>query len=165
MKTLVLMRHAKSDWGTPADSDFDRPLNTRGQKSAAALGTWLREKALHPTEALVSSARRTQETWERLAIRSCQAWFLEGLYHASAPQILMALRQAREDTVLVIGHNPGIASFAADILGPHEDLPPDFHRYPTGATSIITFPAKTWDQVSPGTGRLVDFVTPRSLTD
>ena len=163
MTTLILMRHAKSDWNSPAESDFDRPLNARGQRSAQALGTWLRDKALHPGEALVSSSRRTQETWERLAIRSCRVWFLDDLYHASAAQMLAALRRAEAGTVLMIGHNPGIASFAGELLAPDQAPPPDFHRYPTCATSVIDFPAPSWDRVGPGIGTLSDFIVPRDL--
>jgi phosphohistidine phosphatase len=157
------MRHAKSDWATPTEGDFDRPLNKRGRRSARALGNWLRERALQPGEALVSSARRTQETWERLEIRSCRVWFLDHLYHASAGQMLAALRRAEADCVLMIGHNPGIASFAEELTGAANDLPTDFHRYPTGATAVIRWSAKTWSQVDPGSGTLVDFVIPRDL--
>ena len=163
MTTLILMRHAKSDWHSPEQSDFDRPLNPRGRKSARAMGDWLRQKGLHPEEALVSSARRTQETWELLAIRSCRAWFLDELYHASAAQMAKALRQAEAETVLMIGHNPGIASFAEEMVAPSEDLPMEFYRYPTCATSVITFAEKRWSAVTPGTGTLTGFEVPRAL--
>ena len=62
MKTLVLMRHAKSNWSGDL-SDFDRPLSERGVKSARALGKWLRENDLFPDFALVSAAKRTVETF------------------------------------------------------------------------------------------------------
>ena len=163
MTTLILMRHAKSDWSTPSEGDHDRPLNKRGQRSARALGDWLRKKGLHPKEALVSSARRTQETWERLEVRSCRVWFLDDLYHASAAQMLAALRRAEADPVLMIGHNPGIAAFAEEMVIGSEDIPMDFYAYPTCATSVITFPVKSWKQVAPGTGSLDDFVIPREL--
>ena len=65
MKTLVLMRHAKSSWSGDL-SDFDRPLNSRGIRSARALGNWLRSNDLLPDFALVSAAKRTVETFDKL---------------------------------------------------------------------------------------------------
>ena len=163
MLTLILMRHAKSDWSTPSDRDFDRPLNKRGRRSATALGTWLRDRGIRPGEAQVSSARRTRETWERLEIGDCSPRFLDQLYHASAMQMMTALKQAKADTVLMIGHNPGIAGFATDLIGPTEVVHPDFHRYPTCATSIIHFEVDAWQDIEAGCDRLAEFIVPRDL--
>ena len=68
MKRLILMRHAKSDWGDPMLPDHDRPLNKRGRRAASALGHWMREAGLRPDQILCSSATRTQETCARLAL-------------------------------------------------------------------------------------------------
>lgn len=167
--TLILTRHAKSDWDDPALSDHDRALNARGQGDAPRIGAWLKDKGHLPGEALVSSARRTQETWERLAQglglglgRTVPMTTLPGLYHAEAEDILRHLRGATAPTVLLIGHNPGIGEVAHRIVdepAPH----PRFIDYPTCATLVAEFPATGWGEVDWWSGRAVDFVVPRDL--
>ena len=163
--TLILTRHAKSDWDDPALSDHDRPLNARGRRDAPRVGAWLAGSGYRPGEALVSSARRTQETWERLAAaldRAPAPRTLPGLYHAGAADILQQLRGATVPTVIVIGHNPGIGEFAYRIV----DTPaahPRFIDYPTCATLVADFAADGWDRVDWRSGRCLDFVVPRDL--
>jgi len=163
MKRLILMRHAKSDRGSPALPDQDRPLDTRGQHAATALGDWLRAHNLAPNEVLCSTATRTQETCARLALPHAPA--LHGaLYLAEAPEMLRLLREAEGDTVLMIGHNPGIAEFAASLLAapPAHDR---FDDYLTGATLVARFDIDHWRDLRPGTGHAAAFVIPRELTD
>ena len=163
MKTLILMRHAKSDWSTGAASDFDRPLNARGRKSAVALGNWLRENGLIPKEAHISAARRTRETWNLLGIEAVEPKFHQSLYHASPTHIAAVLRQAQADRVILIAHNPGTALLAQSLLKPGNSHPEGYDRYPTCATAIISFPIETWEDLKSGTGTLLDFVLPRTL--
>jgi phosphohistidine phosphatase len=68
-RTLILIRHAKSDWEHPALDDHDRPLNARGQRSAPRIGAWLAAQGLAPDAVLCSTARRTRETWQGIATR------------------------------------------------------------------------------------------------
>jgi phosphohistidine phosphatase len=163
--TLILTRHAKSDWDDPALDDHDRPLNGRGRGDAPKIGAWLSDRGHLPAEALVSSARRTQETWERLAPelgRAVPMTTLPGLYHAEAEDILRHLRGASAPAVLLIGHNPGIGEFAHRIVdepAPH----PRFIDYPTCATLVAEFPFDAWHEVDWWSGRAVDFVVPRDL--
>jgi len=163
MKRLILMRHAKSDWGDPMLPDHDRPLNKRGRRAATALGHWLRDNALQPDHVLCSSALRTQETCARLAL-PLEPDRQRALYLAEAPAMLRLLRAARGDTVLMIGHNPGIAEFAARLVAtpPAHDR---FDDYPTGATLVAAFEIDTWRDLQPGTGHVQHFVIPRELTD
>ncbi len=163
MKRLILIRHAKSDWGTPALADHDRPLNGRGQRSARAIGHWLREKHYLPGSAYSSTAKRTCETWEGLDI-DAPITFTRKLYHAEATAMLEVLRAARANTVLMLGHNPGIGDFAAMLLG----APPehrDFDRYPTCATLVADFEIEDWADLNFGLGHARDFVVPRELTE
>ncbi|MFB9149952.1 SixA phosphatase family protein [Roseovarius ramblicola] len=163
MKRLILMRHAKSDWNNPALPDHDRPLNKRGRRAATALGAWLRAHDLAPDEILCSTATRTQETCARLALPRAPELHA-ALYLAEPPEMLDLLRAASGDTVLMIGHNPGIAEFAASLTA----TPPDhdrFEDYPTGATLVAAFGNGTWRDLRPGTGRVQHFVIPRELTD
>ena len=137
VQRLILMRHAKSSWQDPFAEDHARKLNPRGIRSARALGDWLRAKGHLPDEVLCSDARRTQETYAGLELAT-PVTFLPGLYHASADQMMDALQRATGGTVLMIGHNPGIADFAARLLDKAPDHP-RFHDYPTGATLIADF--------------------------
>ena len=163
--TLILTRHAKSGWDDPELRDHDRPLNERGQGDAPKIGAWLKGKGHVPGEALVSSARRTQETWERLSPElGCNVAMktVPALYHAEANTILQQLKGAKARTVMVIGHNPGIGEFADRILA-EPARHPRFIDYPTCATLIAEFPSDEWSSVGWGSGRVLDFVVPRDL--
>lgn len=163
MKRLILMRHAKSDWSGGPSSDHDRPLNPRGRNASANLGDWLRATALIPDQILCSSAIRTRETCLRLKLPdSVDLHETKTLYLASAEQILTALKAATGDTVLMIGHNPGIGMAAEAILS----APPDhsqFRQYPTGATLVADFDTDSWEQVAWGKANARHFVVPRDL--
>jgi len=160
-RTLILTRHAKSAWDNPDMSDHDRPLNGRGRRSAVALGNWLRDNGLTPDQVLCSSARRTKETYERMGF-DAPVEFTDNLYLVTANQILRELSGATGDTVLLLGHSPGIGQFAAEILGEPPDHP-KFDAYPTGATLVARFDIDDWSKIAWRGGDLVDFVVPREL--
>ena len=166
MPELILIRHAKSDWSTPARSDHARPLNDRGRRSARAIGAWLAAREYVPSEVLCSDAARTAETWALLSEalpQGADIRFLAALYHASAPEMLAVLKGATAERVAMIGHNPGIADFAGRLVATAPDHP-RFHDYPTGATTVIAFDAPSWDAVGWGQGQVRDFIVPRELT-
>lgn len=164
-RTLILTRHGKSSWDTPAQEDFDRPLSGRGRRSAAAIGAWLATEGIVPGEAIVSGARRTVETWEqaREALGIAVPMVREpALYHGGTSEMMATLRSAATSCVMMIGHNPTIAFFAARIVAvppPH----PRFDDYPTGATTVVDFDAAAWSAVDWGQGRARAFVIPREL--
>ena len=165
--TLILTRHAKSDWGTPALPDYDRPLNARGRRSAPVLGRWLEERGWRPEEVMLSGARRTVETWEGMAPafdRAPPARVERRLYDAAAERMLAVLGTAQAETVLLIGHNPGISELAQRLaIAPPPN--PRFEDYPTGATTVFRFFRERWADIGWGEGEVVDFVTPRQLMD
>jgi phosphohistidine phosphatase len=153
--TLVLMRHAKSSWGDPAQEDHARPLNARGHDAAPRVGRWLREAGFAPTRALVSDAVRTRETWERLGFDATPE-LRPDLYLAEADRILSLAEQA-EGSLLILGHNPGMAEPALRAVD-RAPVHPDFERYPTCATLVL--------DLSEGLpGRALAFVVPRDLVD
>lgn len=162
---LILSRHAKSDWDNPLDTDHQRPLNPRGKRAAPLIGRWLVYKSYLPQQTLVSDAARTRETWALMSAEFpafVQAEFTSALYLASPDVMLRELRHATAPSVLMLGHNPGIAEFAAMLLRlPFTD--PDFQRFPTGATLIAEFDANSWADLRCHTGSCVDFITPRRL--
>ncbi|MFK7940022.1 MAG: histidine phosphatase family protein [Roseovarius sp.] len=161
-KRLILMRHAKSGWDDPTLDDHDRPLNGRGRVSAQALGDWLRTKRIFPDQALVSSAARTRETFARLGL-AMDAGFDRALYLAPPNVMMTALKGATGDTVLMIGHNPGIAELANSLMREQPNHT-RFYDYPTCATLVAEFQIDDWAQLTPGSGALVEFTIPRELT-
>jgi phosphohistidine phosphatase len=159
--TLFLTRHAKSAWNTDAPSDHARPLNTRGRRSAAALGAWVREQSSPPLQVLSSSAQRTRETYDLMAL-TAPATFTERLYHATPEMLYDVLREATQPNVLLLGHNPGLLAFAHDIVK-HPPPHSRFDDYPTGATLLVEFDIAHWAEMQPHSGRVIDFVVPREL--
>ena len=160
-RTLILMRHAKSSWNSPDLDDHARPLNGRGQRSAFALGDWLRKEGLLPDEVLCSSSVRTRETLAGLALNA-PASYLDSLYHADPDTMLEVLSGAKGATVLMIGHNPGIAGFAARVLSGAPSHP-RFADYPTGATLVARFDTDDWSSVAWRSGEPTGFIVPREL--
>jgi phosphohistidine phosphatase len=146
-------------------ADHDRPLNDRGKAAAADLGQWLASRDYVPQQVLCSDALRTRKTWSGVAPALPGSPVLDlkpALYHAGADVMLAVLRHANADTVMIIGHNPGIAEFAAKLVKT-PPLNPEFNRYPTGATLVVDFVADNWADVGFGTGAVVDFIVPREI--
>lgn len=161
MKQLILIRHAKSDWSHDLP-DHDRPLNKRGRDAAPAIGSWLRKNGCLPDEALCSTATRTRET---LALLNTPAptRFERALYHAAPETMLEILKSAQGDSILMLGHNPGIAVFAEEMLQAAPDHP-RFAAYPTCATLVARFDIDDWSRLQPHSGTAQAFIVPRELT-
>ncbi len=159
-KTLIIMRHAKSSWDFPYD-DFDRSLNTRGYKAAAALGDWLRAQNLAPDEILCSAAKRAQETGVGLKLHSPLTQIKE--LYMSSPEILQNyVQQAHGDTVLIIAHNPGIGEFVERLAttAPNHER---FFDYPSGATTVFDCDIDDWSDLNWHKSKVVQFVIPSEL--
>lgn len=127
------------------------------------MGDWLREQGHIPDEALVSTALRTRETFDGLQL-DLTPNLTGALYGAGPMEMRDVLRQARGHTVLMIGHNPGISEFAANIV----DEPPQHNRffdYPTCATLVVELGLDDWTDLTWSEGRTVDFVIPRELLE
>jgi phosphohistidine phosphatase len=170
MKTLSLLRHAKSDWGDPATRDFDRPLNARGAHAARAIGRELRALGLGFDLVLASPARRVVETLEGVAAgygRALEPVYDPDLYLAPPPLMRDIVGRADDgrSRLLVVGHNPGCALLAAALSG--HGAPGLRHRlaarYPTGAFAEIALPVAHWRDAAEGAGTLTRFIRPRDL--
>lgn len=155
---LILIRHAKSSWADPTQTDHARPLNQRGRDAAPRIGKWLAQRGHIPDLILCSDAARTRETCALIAplIGAPNTTYLPQLYHASPLEILNTIRPHQTRIVAVIGHNPGLAELAHRLVQTPPDHP-DFHRYPTAATTILD------TDLSPGLAQVIDFIVPRDL--
>ncbi len=174
-KTLLLLRHAKSSWSDPTLADFERPLNPRGQKAAPRMGAYLRKQKLVPDLVLCSAARRAMETWSLAGDALAKGGetpvpikYLRSLYLAPPSRILAALRRTPDEveSVLMVGHNPGMENLALGMAGPGSKAEAQSHmevKFPTAALAELRFEAKRWRDIAPGTGNLVRFVTPKGL--
>lgn len=170
MKTLLLLRHAKSSWDDPALADFDRPLATRGRKAAPRMGRDLERRGWRPDAALVSTAKRTRQTWDLVAAELAappRPEFRGALYEASAEQLLAELRQApaAAATVLLIGHNPGMEDLARQLAGDGSDaqaLGRLHEKFPTAALARLLF-GGDWADLGAGTARLSHCLRPKDL--
>ena len=168
MLRLLLLRHAKSAW-PPGTADVDRPLSRRGHDAAILMGGHLRDEGLQPDLALVSPARRTQETWDlvRPAIGDVPVRRDGRIYEAPVGRLLAVLQEVGPETrtLLMIGHNPGCEDLAGFLIGEGDQdaLLRLGRKYPTAGLAVIDFPQDHWAQVGRKAGRLERFATPKSL--
>ena len=117
MRTLILLRHAKAVRAHEADSDEARGLTGRGRRDAAAAGAAMAEAGLKPALALVSTAERTRETAEHgLAAFAPETRFEDALYHAAPESLWDAFTASDAESVVIVGHNPGIGDLVSMLV-------------------------------------------------
>jgi phosphohistidine phosphatase len=164
MKTLLLMRHAKSSWKDAESADKERPLSHRGEKDALLMGTAIKEKELVPQFILGSSALRVRETAN--AVMSCsefvgEAHFLDELYLAEPEAYLKVLKTLRvnPERLMIIGHNPGLEGLLQQLSGRIESLS-------TGTIAYICLPIQSWGELDEKVrGECIEILEPRSLAE
>jgi phosphohistidine phosphatase len=162
MKTLLVLRHGKSDWNAEHGEDHDRPLARRGRKAAQRMGRFLSSLGQEPDLVLSSSATRARETAE-LAMAAgdwtCPLDSTWELYAATVPATLKII-QSQDDQInnlMLVGHQPTWSELVAHLMGGGG------LRFPTAALARIDFDASSWQEIEPGAGSLVWFVIPRLL--
>lgn len=164
-RRLLIMRHAKSDWGTPGQPDFDRPLAKRGQRDAPRMGEWLLAQGLVPDLCLSSPARRAEETARKvckvLGLDKQAIRWEERIYDATLRDLLAVLADAPGDRrlVLLVGHNPGLE----DLLGYLVRDPGD-KSLPTAAVACVRL-KPDWRTLPAGSGHLEHRMVPKGLGD
>jgi phosphohistidine phosphatase len=162
MRTLILMRHAKSDWGNVNLSDHDRPLNARGMRAAPLMAQHLLANRVRADVILASSAVRVQQTLELLQENwggSATVWKVPELYLAGPQEIVRHIEGLHDDwqNAMVIGHNPGLSALASHLAGDCLDMP-------TAATILFTTQQSSWlHSIRPGNWTLQAFWRPRDL--
>ncbi len=140
MRRLILLRHGKAESVSATGDDFDRGLTDRGRRDCALIGRVLAEAGVVPDLALVSPARRAQETWDEVsrAFPNARCEILRGLYLATPEQISAAVGAAGERlSVMVVGHNPGLHEFALALAAAAPVRAAGLRDFPTAAAAVF----------------------------
>lgn len=162
MKTILVLRHGKSDWHVSSGSDHDRPLAKRGIAAAELMGRFLRQNRQVPAKVLSSTATRARSTAE-LAMAAgqwhCPVGYTDALYGASVSGVLDLLRMENDDfaSLLLVGHQPTWSELIAELCGGAAV------QFPTAALARIDVAVDRWSDIEPGTGSLKWLVTPKIL--
>jgi phosphohistidine phosphatase len=167
VRTLYLLRHAKSSWKDESLPDRERPLATRGRKAAERMSEHLRNEGVAPDLVLCSPALRARETLERVSPGlggDVETEFEDELYGAGAHELLALLRKLPPavGSALLIGHNPALEQLASSLAGSGARLEELRHKYPTSALATVAFEG-AWNELRPGGAELTGFVKPREL--
>lgn len=174
MKTLTLLRHAKSGWDDPVLRDFDRPLNARGRKAAVTVGRWLRDaerRGLMPVFDHVSASpavrvRQTIEGIEEGLGTSLAPLYEQRIYLASTTALIELVAGLNDafSHVLLVGHNPGMEELLMELVPEGDQLRSEAEvKYPTATLAHIEVPIDRWAQMGLGHGHLAQFIRPRDL--
>ncbi len=166
MKSILILRHAKSDWSNPALADFDRPLTDRGLKDAPRMGKVLARFKHAPDIIISSPARRAKQTAELVA-KACgyqnDIQWQASFYFGSGSNLLVALRDL-PDTInrpMLVGHNPTFTDTAAILCNPHPTGKLEDIRLPTAGLICFDAGIANWFDLGPGDGVLRWFLTPK----
>ena len=161
MKTLYLLRHAKSSWKDPGLQDFDRPLNGRGKEAAPLVGRLIRKRKLQVDLLLSSPASRARQTAalvKESAGLTADLLYDERIYEADAARLLEVVTQAGEstDALMLVGHNPGMEELLTFLTGEERSMP-------TAALACVALDVEKWGKVRARAGRLEWLVRPKEL--
>ncbi len=162
MKTIALLRHAKSDWDVDAPSDFDRPLNERGRLAAGAMGRFIKRECGEFAQALVSPARRCRETFDQVCAELGDApatRFDERIYLASVGNLLELVHEQDDDfdRLLMIGHNPGLTYLVLELIRQDEavlERERIAEKFPTAAFVQLQCDVERWADLGKSACRL-----------
>lgn len=163
MKSLYLIRHAKSSWADLEMKDFDRPLNDRGKKNAPFMGKWLAQENIHPDLIISSPAKRAITTARKIAkeIDYLKDKIIQdkNIYEASVKTLLQIVNQIEneQNIVFLFGHNPGFTDFANYLTGEN------ISNIPTCGIVQINFEIDDWKEVSKDLGTLIRFEYPKKF--
>src|SRR5262245_50928501 len=154
MRTVFLLRHAKSSWSDPTLADIDRPLAPRGERAAKQIAGYIRRERIRPTLVLCSPSVRTRRTLDAIQPslgKRCTVEFVPALYAASRLELLRQLQALPDDvsSVMLIGHNPGLQELALALASRGVDLPRLKRKLPTGALATLVVDCKSWRALEP----------------
>jgi len=157
MKTLLLARHAKSDWGVPGLSDHDRPLNSRGRRDAPRMARRLVDEGIAVDLVVSSDATRARSTASEYAAALGLDPVEEPLLYAASARSILAIAAALPDeseVAMLVGHNPGMSDAVEELTGAYTE-------FPTCAVAECAVDVGSWAELVEGAGRLLRLRTPR----
>ena len=172
MKTLILLRHAKSGWDDPELRDFDRPLNAKGVRAAVMMGRKAAADALHPQRLIASPAVRVVQTLEgfREGISALpEPEWDRRIYLSSATTLLEVIHEtdASVDTLMLAGHNPGLEDLILELVADDGASPLRAlveQKFPTASLAVLCWEGGDWASLSSKSGvRLAARTRPRDL--
>lgn len=159
MKTLLMLRHAKSSWDDANLADFDRPLNDRGRTAAPFMGELMARKGLVPDIVVSSPAKRAVQTADLVkkgAKADYRIHYDERIYEASLGTLRQVVSEIEDEheSAMLVGHNPGFEGLVRLLTGQIEPMP-------TAALAVINLKIDHWADVAVGSGELVDLFRPK----
>lgn len=159
MKRLYILRHAKSSWDEPDLSDFERPLNDRGERTAPAMGRLISRRGLAPGIIISSPAVRARTTAELVKQGGsiiADIRLDDRVYEASPQTLLHVVSELddRFDSAMIVGHNPGMEGFIRLLSGKEESMP-------TAALAVVNLKIDNWASIEPGSGKLKTVIRPK----
>lgn len=172
MRRLILLRHAKTERDAPSGKDQDRRLDERGRNDSVEIGRWLALEDYDPDLVLVSTATRTQQTWDllRATMPSAHVRHLPELYGADPSELLKAIHAAAKadpQCLMILAHNPGLHELALALIasGDAAGRRALDANLPTAGVVVIDFRIDDWDDVGFRSGRLERFSSPKLLRE
>lgn len=159
MKTLFVLRHAKSSWDYPHLSDFERPLNGRGKKTAPFMGKLMRSRDLVPEVVISSPAERAKQTAKLVKDAGqfeAEILFDQRIYEAGSNNLLYIIGEIADeyDAAMIVGHNPGFEGIVRILAG-------EYRRMPTAALAVIELDIESWSTIKPDCGSLREILIPK----
>ena len=161
MKNLIIVRHCKSSWKDPSLSDFDRPLNKRGNIDGELMSNYLREKEKKIDKLILSTSIRTRLTSkyfiEKIHFNSIS--YLDELYHASYSEIIKIISKIENNfnNIMVIGHNPGLTELK------NQYTIMNIYNLPTTGVVKVEFKEDKWSKITENKGKIVYKKFPKEL--
>ena len=166
-RTLILLRHGKSDWST-GDDDFDRPLKKRGRNASIQAGKWLSVHERIPDFVITSPAKRAMQTAELacevMGIKKKNIYKQKHIYLASPEDLLYVLEDCPTEArrVMLVGHNPGLEELLYYLLNGRLTIPEDGKIMPTATLALLGMP-DNWAKLDSGSANLEFLVRPRDI--
>ena len=165
MKTVFLVRHAKSCWDDPSLADFDRPLNARGKRDAPFMGNILRKRGVLPDLIVSSPAKRAKKTATKIAkvlgYPKKEIAFKKQVYDADEQDLLSIIQKTSTEynSIMLFGHNPEFTWLANELAGT------DIDNIPTAGVVCIDFEVDRWAEVTAKSGKLIFFDYPKKYKE
>ncbi len=159
MKTLYILRHAKSSWNNSDLADFDRPLNKRGREAAPLIGEMMYKNHFQPDLIISSPAERAKQT--AISVRASaqlesEILFDERIYEASSRRLLQIISEQNDElkSLMLVGHNPGFEELLSILTG-------ELCSMATANLAIVDLQIESWSAIAANRGTLRDFIKPQ----